>query len=285
MRVAWACGLLAVLIAGTSRTVQGESSPGTCQHGFASYLRGRGSLLQASLEFQREAWCRKAEGDSVGSCALEMSAAECLYAASDYTGTIHLLRARLSDIVRCDSCGPAILEARAFLRLGYTQRTMVLLDELRGGACWTQAGSAQEIAYLGGVTQLTLGNWAGAESWLSSNSPRLAPDRRLLIADSLCHVMQGLRLKSPRFAAALGLIPGAGYVYSGYPQTGAFALATVAAAVVAAVKAHQRGQSGFSGFMVGLSVVWYGGSIYGAWNTAERWNEWQRARRLSVLDY
>ena len=77
-------------------------------------------------------------------------------------------------------------------------------------------------------------------------------------------------LKSPGCAAALSaVLPGLGQVYAGYPAEGLISLLSVAATAAGGFYMKDSGRTGLSYTLFFFSGLFYGGNIYGAYNSAQ----------------
>ncbi len=82
-----------------------------------------------------------------------------------------------------------------------------------------------------------------------------------------------LRFKSPLFASlSSAIIPGAGQVYCKSYMAGVISFLSIASTVMGGLVCHQRGKPGYGNTLLGFSALFYFGNIYGAWNSAERYN-------------
>lgn len=82
-------------------------------------------------------------------------------------------------------------------------------------------------------------------------------------------------------AGVLGIIPGAGYLYSGHKETAFSAFITNLAFGYAAKQAFDHGNQALGGLLAYLTLGWYAGSIYGSVKTAQMTND--RLRKDVVL--
>lgn len=93
--------------------------------------------------------------------------------------------------------------------------------------------------------------------------------------------------KSPRVGGLLGLIPGAGYWYSGETANGFRSLILNSLFMFGMVQTAQDDQWGAFAAISFFEVTWYSGSIYGGIDAAHRFNKNQLDRcveRLNVPD-
>ncbi len=80
-------------------------------------------------------------------------------------------------------------------------------------------------------------------------------------------------LKSPVSAAIMSAVfPGLGQCYAGYPAQGLISLLSVAVTAAGGIYMRDNGRKGFSYTMFFFSGLFYGGNIYGAYNSAASGN-------------
>lgn len=134
----------------------------------------------------------------------------------------------------------------------------------------------QRARLLEGLSYVREGEWAQARSAFSRVSdggdPQhpLAARARTLAA--LAAEGDALRMKSPAVAGVLGIVPGLGYLYSGYPGTALSSALVNGLFWVATYKAFQADNTALGITLGLLSVGWYGGNITGSVSTANRRN-------------
>ncbi|MBP7583697.1 MAG: hypothetical protein KBA61_06665 [Spirochaetes bacterium] len=111
-----------------------------------------------------------------------------------------------------------------------------------------------------------------------AGSPRLAEFRR----DAERYAK--FRNADPARAALLSAaLPGAGQAYAGKYLDAFISLAAVAGAGFGAWHFHSRGENGLAYTLSFFTALFYGGNIYGAWNSAAGANAAERARFASGL--
>jgi len=117
-----------------------------------------------------------------------------------------------------------------------------------------------------------------AERKFYAGSPRLAEFRR----DAERYAK--FRNADPARAALLSaVLPGAGQAYAGKYLDAFISLAAVAGAGFGAWHFHGRGENGLAYTLSFFTALFYGGNIYGAWNSAAGANAAERARFASGL--
>ena len=78
--------------------------------------------------------------------------------------------------------------------------------------------------------------------------------------------------RSPALAGFLGVFPGLGYLYAGYPQTAISAFLIDALLLTASYKAFDNGNTPLGALLGIIGIGWYSGSIYGSVSAADRRN-------------
>lgn len=87
--------------------------------------------------------------------------------------------------------------------------------------------------------------------------------------------------RSPALAGTMSaILPGAGHVYAGRYRDGVMAFVVNALFISGAVIAYDHDQYALAGALAGAEIFWYGGSVVGAVNAADRHN-----RRAEALHY
>ncbi len=131
---------------------------------------------------------------------------------------------------------------------------------------------------------ITLGNYREAASELESQKKFFASSGSLSDFHHDLLRYKDLRLKSPGLAAVLSaVLPGAGQVYSGKHLEGLISLAVVAVAGFSAHYLYNRGNEPMAYTMGFFTALFYGGSIYGASNSAAAANSAEHHRFLREL--
>ncbi len=82
-------------------------------------------------------------------------------------------------------------------------------------------------------------------------------------------------LKSPVLAAFIGVVPGAGYAYSGNTSTGLVALIVVSINAAISYYAFRNGNQPIGLFVGAMGTFFYGGSILGGYMSAANYNKMQ----------
>jgi tetratricopeptide (TPR) repeat protein len=127
--------------------------------------------------------------------------------------------------------------------------------------------------------------WSGLGLFRTGNYENARKSFEKITADSLKHsdalaalnaidVVEHMPRKSSRKAGILNLIlPGSGYAYAGYPQTGLASFLTVGLFTWGTIAAAQHGETALAVILGSLNLAWYFGGVQGAANAATRTNE------------
>jgi len=89
--------------------------------------------------------------------------------------------------------------------------------------------------------------------------------------------------KNPTTAGLLGIVPGLGYAYAGFPQTALASLVVNGLFFAGTYKAFKDGNTGLGTMLGIMSLGWYGGNVYGSIASAQRRNN--RAREEFLLTF
>ncbi len=127
---------------------------------------------------------------------------------------------------------------------------------------------------LEGVSFARDGDWQAAEQAFMAAPSAVEPEFRARAIELAGLAAEGARLprKSPALAGALSLVPGLGYLYSGYPETAISSLIVNELFMAATYKAFADGNKPLGAVLGFFSLGWYGGNITGSISTAHRRN-------------
>ena len=247
--------------------------PGDCrgQISFADALREGGDYYRAITEYKRALhFC---DDDSLSARA-RTGVGETLFEAGRYELVVDWYRELGTDDARFPYA--ELLAGRSLFRLGRYDGTIGLLSPLHG----RQVSSIQtsEASYYVGLSQIRIGELRQAEASLSlvgDASPRSEKARRHL---KRLRSEQRPGRKSPGVAAALAVVPGAGYAYAEHYGTAVASLIVNGLLGWATVDAFRDGNDGAGGFFAVLGVGFYVGNITGSAQSADRYNTYREER-------
>jgi len=251
----------------------GLEAPAGCreQLGFADALRGEGDYYRAITEYKRALhFCRD---DSLSAHA-RAGVGETLFEASRYQLVVDWYQELATEDARLQHA--ELLAGRSLFRLGRYGRAIGLLSPLHD----LQVPSAQagEASYYVGLSQIRIGKFRQAEASLSlvgDASP--CSDRARRHLELLRNEPRPSR-KSPGVAAALAVVPGAGYAYAEHYGTAVASLIVNGLLGWAIVDAFRDGNDGAGGFYALLGAGFYVGNITGSAQSADRYNTYQEER-------
>ena len=248
-------------------------TPTSCreQIGFADALRGEGDYYRAITEYKRALhFCR----DDSLSARAGAGVGETLFEAGRYQLVVDWHQEFGTEDTRLPHA--ELLAGRSLFRLGRYRRAIGLLSPL----CGVQVLSAQagEASYYVGLSQIRIGRFQQAEASLSligDASPHSDRARRHL---GLLRTEPRPSRKSPGLAAALAVVPGAGYAYAEHYGTAVASLIVNGLLGWATVDAFRDGNDGAGGFYAVLALGFYVGNITGSAQSADRYNTYQEER-------
>lgn len=128
--------------------------------------------------------------------------------------------------------------------------------------------------YWSGLGLFRSGNYEHAKNSFEGIAVASQKHGDALAALNAIGIVERLPRKSPKKAGFLNLIlPGSGYAYAGYPQTGAISFLTNGLFAWGTVVAAQKGQTALAIILGSINLAWYFGGVQGAANAATRTNE------------
>jgi len=95
---------------------------------------------------------------------------------------------------------------------------------------------------------------------------------------------QDLKFKNPTLAGVLSVVPGLGYLYSGYKQTALSSFIVNSLFIWGTVEAFRRDNESLGVILGILSFGWYTGNIYGSVVTAQRRNVLMKEELVARID-
>ncbi len=91
-------------------------------------------------------------------------------------------------------------------------------------------------------------------------------------------------LKNPSYSALISaFLPGLGQCYNGYPMDGLISFTAIAATLAGGLYLRDSGKKDFSYTLFFFSGLFYGGNIYGAYNSAQAENNKELHRRRNSI--
>lgn len=111
-------------------------------------------------------------------------------------------------------------------------------------------------------------------------------DRRIASLAATLHQAELMQLKSPLLAGSLSaILPGAGQLYTGRPRDAGISFLLNGGLITAALIAFHNDEPIAGSLVVALELTWYSGNIYGAVNSAHKYNRAERNGFINNLDF
>ena len=140
-----------------------------------------------------------------------------------------------------------------------------------------------EIHYRQGWIHLETDQWEKARASFEKISPKNQDTYRLKQLSEDLNKKKDLKIKNPRAAGALAIIPGAGHLYCERYQDAFVAFLINGAMIWAAVEAFDHDNEGLGVLLTLFEVGLYSGNIYSAVNCAHKHNRKQQQELLQYL--
>jgi len=232
---------------------------------FARSLQAEGEYYRAITEYKRVLFLAPPESTAIRESAV-LGVGGALYSGAEYARSADWLHAHLADLPEGERrMEGARLMYRALLAGGAGERLLALSSELEEPTA--------ETRLFEGLAHARIGHWREATSTFRelSDDPRYGP--AAFHFASLAAEAERAGWKSPRVAAVLGIIPGAGYWYAGHRQTAVASLVVNSVFIGATAQAFRTDQDLLGAFLSLFSGSWYAGNVYGSALAARRHNE------------
>ncbi len=234
---------------------------------YADQLFQRGEYYRAISVYDQYLYFSAGNFGDSSYCELQIM--KCYYLGQEYKnaltfGESFLFSRGAGDSIQREFARYAGL---SYFKLGFPKSAMVYFKDTR---------NSSDFRLLHGICNLTLYEWDNANEQFTI-AGRSSDSSASALGTALSKIAlngKNLSSRSPALAGVLStLLPGAGYVYTGDYQTGAFSLVLNALLLGSAYELH-RNNLKFSGtfiFLVGFG--WYIGNIYGSYTSAVKYNE------------
>jgi tetratricopeptide (TPR) repeat protein len=140
-----------------------------------------------------------------------------------------------------------------------------------------------EVFYRQGWIYLEMDQWEKARDSFGKISPENRDTYRLQKLSEDLNKKKDLKIKNPRAAGGLAIIPGAGHLYCERVQDAFIAFLLNGAMIWAAVEAFDNDNEGLGVLLTLFEVGLYTGNIYSAVNCAHKYNRNQKEDFLQYL--
>lgn len=235
---------------------------------FAQSLRDELDYFRAVTEYKRVLhFC---QDDSLREAA-RSSVGECLWLAGQYDLVADWCLSASDD--RPDASND-LLAARALYRLERDRDAVKALKPL----CEQPPGSEgrDEACYRAALSLIRLDRLDIASECLALVSRESQYGRRAEDYMAALEERPTYSKKDPATAAILGIVPGLGYAYAGHYGTAFSSLLLNGLLIWATVDAFADGNPAAGGIFFTLGTTFYMGNIVGSYQSAERYNDYQR---------
>jgi hypothetical protein len=252
---------------------------------YALHLEQEGAPRAAAWEYRRALWLHGAGQDDLSVGAAE-GFVRCLVATDGAQDALRWAEiGSPSSWPPCLRGGLDVELSRAELKLGAPDLATTRLTRLAQMDCSSAKALQPRVQYLLGIASAKQSQWAEA-----SNHFKAVPDSSVFGSEAsrnqtIAEKMADFPRRSPAAAAWLGIVPGAGYYYSGFKQSALSALIVNLVFAQATREAFRRDQDTLGWFMGAFSVSWYAGSIFGSAESARRYNAFHEARAFDQMSY
>lgn len=234
---------------------------------FARYLHCLGKTDEALVEYLR--FLRLYPSSSLASSA-RVSVMHLHYDARDYRQAILWAEQEMQAgrIAEADIPELRFWVGAAYTRMQNPERARATLPEE------TESNDLNaKVTLLHGYIYAQEENWAKATSRFRQYGQLTGDNARTQELTDLAERAGARRKKSPALAGALGIVPGLGYLYAGYPESAVSALILDSLLLAASYKAFDDGNEPLGALLGIVGIGWYAGSIYGSISAADRRNE------------
>lgn len=233
---------------------------------FAEKLELEGDYYRAITEYQRFLFYYP---DSSLKTKALLGVFSCYYKAGQYLTAIHWGKDLIEQHLVVNP-----VELQFYIALSYYKANNFgqARQYFQAVAANGQGTYYDKSLMLKGLTYAAQFNWSEAEKAFNEVTAMSAYYDEARYCVTLSQEGRKLKLKKPVIAGLLAIIPGMGYFYDGYPQTGVSALIVNGLFFAATAEVKDNDNNGGAAMLGILSLGWYGGNIYGSVNSAERKN-------------
>ena len=235
---------------------------------FIQYLMNQEQYATALLEINRSIFEHKQQ---VLPLDLYVNYLRCLRSIGSYE-KIHLAHQTIIPVVYREEPEILIEIVRTWLALENYPQTLSVIQQIR-----SRKGNPQnfkdEASILASICYAREFKWTEAQQVLVSIEPRSIYS--LNAKENQKHISLGLdfKPKKPWVAGILGIIPGAGYLYSNHPSSAFSSLVFNGLLAFAAYSSFQSGNTGIGVLSSIIGFGFYAGNIKGSVNSVKRYNQ------------
>jgi hypothetical protein len=245
--------------------------------GFARSLHAQGDFYRAITEYKRALFTCPDESSSVRDEAI-LGIGGALYSGEEFSRSAEWLRSSVSEL--SDS-----VSRKSGLRLLYRSLLSANDGEEIPAVMRQFDDNSSEARLYVGLSAAQQGRWTAASMLFDSLRSDSAVAGRAAEFLSIASEGYGAGWKSTTKASILGILPGAGYWYSGHKQTAIASFVVNAVFIGATAQAFDSDQDVLGGFLAVVSLSWYAGNIFGSAQAAHRYNQNLQSRLWGRFRY
>lgn len=235
---------------------------------FIQYLMNQEQYTEALLEINRSIFEHKQQ---VLRLELYVNYLRCLRSIGSYE-KIHLVHQTIIPVVYRQEPEILIEIARTWLALENYPQTLSVIQQIRSKK-ENPPKFKDEASILASICYAREFKWTEAQQVLISIDPRSIYS--LNAKENQKHISLGVAFKpkKPWVAGVLGIIPGAGYLYSNHPSSAFSSLVFNGLLAFAAYSSFQSGNTGIGVLSSIIGFGFYAGNIKGSVNSVKRYNQ------------
>jgi putative component of membrane protein insertase Oxa1/YidC/SpoIIIJ protein YidD len=235
---------------------------------FIAYLMNQEQYAEALLEINRSIYAHKQQ---VLPLDLYVNYLRCLRSLGSHE-KIHLVHQTIIPVVYREESEVLIEIARTWLALENYPQTLRVIQQIKSRKENPQKFK-DEASILASICYAREFKWTDAQQVLVSIEPRSI--YFLNAQDNQKQVSLGLAFKpkKPWIAGVLGIIPGAGYLYSNHPSSAFSSFVFNGLLAFAAYSSFQSGNTGIGVLSSIIGFGFYAGNIQGSVKSVKRYNQ------------
>ena len=239
---------------------------------FADELAQRGQFQAASIEYQR---ALVDQADLTNSTAMEIAekALQALWLSRDFKASSELadFYARKHGHRQDMACISNYYAGLSFYGMRAYPRSSSELAKSLQTCPEPYLSRSQYWTGLAALRMIDFDQARNSFEVISASSPIRGQSQKALKSVLTAEMMP--RKSSKRAGFLNAVLPGSGYAYAGYPQTGVASFLTTGLFTWGTVAAVQKGETALAILLGSLNVAWYFGGVQGAANAAQRTND------------
>lgn len=272
------CATLLILVADSPEAAELTIDPQR-QLQYARELLDHGQYRQAAEAFQRFTFFFPSHADRR---AALLEAGKAYMQARDPQSAQVALKTLIAD----DRLDPVAVEghfllAQSYLQSGARSQAVVRLNNL---ILLSEDIEVEDRAYHRiGWIQMEILDWPGAMRAFSRISADGRQRYNIPAIETALNQREALPQKSPALAGTLSVIPGGGQLYCGRYKDAAVAFVLSVGTTWAALEAFDEDLNVLGSLLALVGVGFYSGNIYGAVNSAHKFNARQERQYLNYL--